>query len=73
MLVCALMERLEQMRPRFAELHLSSGEGRADVYARADGETAVLLREDAELLLCGFELLRAAFPSKITTEGSLIE
>lgn len=66
MLVCALMERLERLRGELCELHIGYESGRCDISARADGRTFDRLIDSAEVAMCGFDLLAAAFPRSVS-------
>ena len=69
MLICALMETLERARPEFDELHVSYGDGRAEISARAGGEAArSRLDHCLDMTLSGCDLLERAFPDRVRLE-----
>lgn len=65
MLVCALMERLERLRGELCELHIDYSSGRCEISARASGVVCQRLHDSAEVAMCGFDLLAAAFPKSV--------
>ena len=65
MLVCALMERLERIRGELCELHISYSSGICEISARAGVDSAHMLHEAVEVVICGFELLSNSFPRSV--------
>lgn len=67
-LICALMERLERLKNKVEELNISYADRNYLISVRATGEMYNQILESFELVWCGFELLKAAFPKNIVID-----